>query len=180
MPHYLDILFAIPLLWAAYRGFKKGLVIELAGLAALILGIYSALHFSGFLADWITEQWNYKGEYLPLIAFGGTFIIVILLVHLLGKAIEKVLDLVALGTLNKIAGAVFNTVKVAIILSVILWFSGTWMDLENTERETDQESLLYPYIQGIAPMIIPPLMDSRWMEKGRENIPSSLSEPPQP
>jgi membrane protein required for colicin V production len=176
----LDILLAIPLLWAAYRGFKKGLVIELAGLAALILGIYSALHFSGFLSDWIKEQWNYAGEYLPLIAFAGTFIIVILLVHLLGKAIEKVLDLVALGAMNKIAGALFNIAKVAIILSVMIWFSGTWVKMEETDTTTSQESVLYPYIQGIAPVIIPPLMDSRWVEKVKENIPSSLNEPPQP
>ena len=117
MPHYLDILIAIPLLWAAYRGFKKGLVIELAGLAALILGIYCALKFSDFISDFIVEQWAYEGKYLPIISFALTFIVVVLLVHLLGKAIEKMLDVVALGAANKLAGAFFNIMKVAIVIS---------------------------------------------------------------
>ncbi len=41
--NWLDIGIAVPLVWGAYVGFKKGLVIELASLAALILGIYAAI-----------------------------------------------------------------------------------------------------------------------------------------
>ena len=180
MPHYLDILIAIPLLWAAYRGFKKGLVIELAGLAALILGIYCALKFSDFIADFIVEQWAYEGKYLPIIAFALTFLLVVLLVHLLGKAIEKVLDIVALGTANKLAGATFNILKVAIILSVGIWFYAKWIpEVESAEtppssteeeKEEANESVLYPPLKALAPLIIPPLMESKWVDQIRETV----------
>ena len=39
----LDIVLAIPLLWGAIRGFRKGFILELTALAALFLGAYAAL-----------------------------------------------------------------------------------------------------------------------------------------
>ena len=39
----LDIVLAIPLLWGAIRGIRRGLILEVTGLAALFLGAYAAL-----------------------------------------------------------------------------------------------------------------------------------------
>ncbi len=39
----LDIIFLVPLLFALYRGFKKGLIHMIASLLALILGIVGAM-----------------------------------------------------------------------------------------------------------------------------------------
>jgi len=163
MPHYIDILIAIPLIWAAYRGFKKGLVIELAGLAALLLGIYCAMRFSDMVADFITQEWNYEGKYLAIIAFALTFILVVILVHLLGKAIEKTLDIVALSMLNKLAGALFNILKVTIIMSMVFWFWNKWSPVVDASEALPEEekSVLYPHVESLAPMIIPPLMESK-------------------
>ena len=50
----LDIILLIPLLLFAWNGYKKGFIIELASLAALVLGLYMAFFFSDlfyFLAD---------------------------------------------------------------------------------------------------------------------------------
>jgi membrane protein required for colicin V production len=41
----LDIIILIPLLLFAYNGYKKGLIIEIATLIALVLGIYASIHF---------------------------------------------------------------------------------------------------------------------------------------
>jgi membrane protein required for colicin V production len=39
----LDIVFIIPIVWLAYIGFKKGLIVELSTLVALILGVFCQL-----------------------------------------------------------------------------------------------------------------------------------------
>ena len=39
----LDIIFLIPLLFALYRGFKKGIIHMVASIAALVLGIIGAI-----------------------------------------------------------------------------------------------------------------------------------------
>ena len=43
--NYIDIILGILLLLSAIGGFKKGLIVELASLAALILGIWGAIEF---------------------------------------------------------------------------------------------------------------------------------------
>ena len=71
--NYIDIILLILLVLSAINGFRKGLIEELAGLAALILGIWAALQFSGLVASLITEYFNYQSKYLPVIAFAVTF-----------------------------------------------------------------------------------------------------------
>jgi membrane protein required for colicin V production len=45
--NYIDIIIGIVLIVSAISGFRKGLIVEVASLAALILGIWGAIHFSG-------------------------------------------------------------------------------------------------------------------------------------
>ena len=54
----LDIIFLIPLLWFAYKGFVNGLVVELASLIALLLGVYLSFRFSVFVGDKIGLNGN--------------------------------------------------------------------------------------------------------------------------
>ena len=43
----LDILIIVPLLLFAWNGYRKGLIIEIASLAALVLGLYAAFFLFG-------------------------------------------------------------------------------------------------------------------------------------
>jgi membrane protein required for colicin V production len=45
--NFIDIILGLLLIFSAFGGFKHGLVAEVAYLAALILGIWGAIHFSG-------------------------------------------------------------------------------------------------------------------------------------
>jgi membrane protein required for colicin V production len=46
----IDILLIIPLVYAAWKGFKHGLIIEVFTLLALFVGIYVGIHFSDFMS----------------------------------------------------------------------------------------------------------------------------------
>ncbi|MDA7803753.1 CvpA family protein [Crocinitomix sp.] len=118
--NYLDILLLIPIIIGAWRGFKKGFVIEIFTLLALLVGIYAGIHFSDYMAEILREKVGITSEYLPAIAFTITFLLVGAMVYFAGKMIEKALKLVALGTLNKFAGLFFGVVKMIFILSAAL------------------------------------------------------------
>jgi len=154
----LDIILAVPLLWFAYRGFQKGLVIELASLVALILGIWVAIHFSFFAANFLTDNFDIGPKYLPVTAFIVTFIVVVLGVILVGKIVEKFINLIALGFLNKLGGLVFGIVKAAFFLSVITLIINSFDDNQSLITPKLKEgSLLYKPIERFAPSIIPML-----------------------
>jgi membrane protein required for colicin V production len=102
------------------EGFSKGVVLQAATLLALILGIIGAIKFSGYTSALIIEHTKMTGEYLPIISFALTFIVIVVVVHLLAKVIERLVEAVALGFVNRLAGALFSMTKFAFIISVIL------------------------------------------------------------
>ena len=48
---FVDILIIIPLIYAAWKGFKHGIIIEVFTLLALFVGIYAGIHFFDFAGD---------------------------------------------------------------------------------------------------------------------------------
>jgi membrane protein required for colicin V production len=152
--NYLDIILAVPLLWAVYRGFTKGFIIEVASLIAIVLGIYGAVHFSYFISDAL----KLKSEYASLISFAVTFLIIVVIVFLLAKMLEKSVNLLALGLVNKLAGAFFGMLKVAFIISVVLILINK-IDSKTgiIPEKTKQGSLLFVPVSSIAPFVIPKL-----------------------
>ena len=150
----LDLIILIPLLLFAFNGYKKGIIIEVTTLAALLLGIYAALFFSDYTANLLTGSFNISKEYLNIIAFVATFIGVLLLVMILGRILEKVVNLLMLGIINKLAGAAFGILKGALLLSIII-FLINYFDKDATiiKQNARKESILYKNIEPIAPWI---------------------------
>ena len=117
----LDIIILVPLALFAWNGYRKGLIIEVASLAALVLGLYMAFFFSDFAAEMLNDLFNMDQKYVAVIAFLMTFIVVLFLVLTLGKALEKVVKILLLGFLNKLAGSVFGILKGALLLSILIF-----------------------------------------------------------
>ncbi|NNC83510.1 MAG: CvpA family protein [Flavobacteriales bacterium] len=171
-PHVLDIIIAIPLVWGLYKGFKKGLIIEIATLAALIAGIYGAIRFSDRAAVLLREQWEIDDRYIPILSFAVTFIVIVILVNLLGRMVEKLVDMVSLGFVNKLAGGVFSALKIAVILSVLITMVETLdEDLGMISDDLHEESVLYVPLSRLAPLIIPAVKDNEWTKKMKESLP---------
>ena len=150
--NYIDIILIIPIIWFAYQGFKRGLIIELASLVALILGIYAAMYFSGYAADFLVNNFDMGPKYVPVVAFIITFIIVVVLVHLLGRILEKLVNMVALGFLNKMAGGIFGILKAALFISIVILVINHFND-QFISKEKQENSLLYKPIAEIAPFL---------------------------
>ena len=154
--NYLDIIIAVFLLWAVYRGFTKGFFIAIAGLAALILGIYGAIHFSGFAVLFLLKYFDKDPEALRLVSFALTFVVIVILVHMIARLLDILIKAIALGFINRLAGLVFNAVKMAFILSVIIGiFNFFDPHSKIISKEEKTRSILYPPISRLAPMVFP-------------------------
>jgi len=156
--NYFDIIISIPLLWGAYKGFSKGLVTSIASLIALLLGIYGAIQFSDFIAVYVSDTVDVEANYVPLIAFAITFIGIVIGIHFLAKLITKLVDAIAMGWLNTLAGTLFGILKMGFILSVFIFIFDKIDPKSNVlSSELKESSLLYEPIQHIAPAIFPAL-----------------------
>lgn len=156
--NFLDILFAIPLLWFAWKGFSKGLIVEIASLAALVAGIYLAINFSWYVGGYLGNLFNGNPKYITLAAFAITFLGVVILGQLTGRLVSKMVEKMAMGFLNKIGGAVFSLIKVAFILSILVNYYGM---IDTHQKlippKMRDESLLYKPLEKVSPMIAPKL-----------------------
>lgn len=164
-----DIIFAIILLYSAYKGFSKGFVIQAATLVALLLGIYGAVRFSDYTADILSIKLNITTQYLPLIAFAVTFVAIVILVHLIAGVTEKLLRAVALGFVNRIAGLLFGILKSAFIISILLVIiNGIDTRMNIIPSDVKNNSLLYRPLSEFAPKIFPFLKFNQ-LREGKEN-----------
>jgi len=154
--NYIDIILVILLLLALIDGFRKGLVTELASLAALILGIWGAVKLSGLTAGFLVENLNIQSKHIYLISFVITFLIIVILVHIVGAIVSKLVKTIKLGFLNRLAGMVFGVLKSALILSVLLVvFDKIDQDVKILPENAKASSRLYQPIRSFAPGIFP-------------------------
>lgn len=154
----IDIVIIIPLLWGAYKGFTKGLIAEVAQIAALLLGIFCALKFSGYASSLLVEKFGMTNQYTPVIAFGIIFLLVVIFVFLISKLVNRLLEKVALGTVNKILGAAFGIAKFTLILSIVfILFNKADEKATLISAETKEKSLLYNPMAKVAMLIFPAL-----------------------
>ncbi len=154
--NYIDLVLGILLLIAAIQGFRNGFIIELASLAALVLGIWGGIKFSDYTAAFITEHTGYHSEHLKTIAFFVTFILIVILIHIMGKFLDTVVKAVFLGFLNRLAGIIFGVLKAAVILSIfLLLFDSVDENVHILPAQQKAESKIYTPMKQLVPTLFP-------------------------
>jgi membrane protein required for colicin V production len=155
----IDIIIGIILIFGTVNGFMKGLFVEVTTLVGLVLGVYGALHFSYFLGDFLKDSVSWDESMIQVVSFAGTFLIILIALVLLGKAMTKIAETIALGFFNKIVGAIFGFLKYALILSIVLIvYDEINTSLRFVEKEKVKKSVLYEPIKNFAPAIFPNLV----------------------
>lgn len=156
--NYIDMFIAVLLIWAIYRGFTRGLIMQLTILAALALGIYAALKFSGFTADKLEGKLNLSGETLNLVSIALTFILVFIGISLIGKAIEKIVESVDLSIFNRLTGVILGVAKMVLIVGVLLAYVDKLdQKFHFVPEKTREQSLFYRPVTGIVTKLFPAL-----------------------
>lgn len=157
--NYIDIIIIIPLIWAGFRGFTKGAIIEAAGILAFVLGIWGGIHFSDLISDWVKTYINEKYE--PVISFSIIFIAIVVVVFVVGKMLEKVINLAQLKFANKIAGAFFGIAKILLIWSFLIIIINQYdARFHFIDEQTKRESLLYDPLINLSKIVVPAVKDS--------------------
>ena len=147
----LDIIFAVVIVLAIFKGYSRGLVVGLFSLVAVIVGLAAAIKLSAVVASWIGRAVKVSEEWLPLVSFIVVFIIIVLLIRLAAKAIEKTVELAMLGWVNKIGGILLYVIIYTIVFSILLFYSE---QMHLLKKETIDSSRTYSYIQPLGPKVI--------------------------
>jgi membrane protein required for colicin V production len=154
----LDLLLSIFLLLGLVRGLFKGFFSELASLLALIGGIYAAIHFSGAAYAFFSAFIDWDEKYLIILSFAVTFFVVAVLISLAGSFLTKMVHMVALGIINRLAGGALGVLKMAFLASIFFMFFERF-EVFYIEEQTKEESVLYGPVRVLAPAILPTIIE---------------------
>lgn len=159
--NFIDVLILVPIIYAGYKGFKHGFIIEVFTLLALFVGLYAGIHFSDFLAAFLKKSFSWDSEYLPIISFTLVFLGVGAMVFFAGKAIEQVVKVTNLTPFNKLLGIFFGVVKMLYIVSVVLVIGESYDEKGDfIPEEKKENSLLYKPVKAISTYTIPGMENS--------------------
>lgn len=146
----LDVTGLIILVLFFIRGYTRGLVVAAFSVLAILLGIVCALKLSQAFATWLLAHNYVTSGWAPLLSYLILFTGVVLLVRLAAKLIQKALEGMMLGTVNKLAGGLLYTFMGAVLWSTLLWIGG---HMGIISAETIAQSKTYSILAALAPWL---------------------------
>ena len=153
------------------QGLRKGLVKEVAGLLAVVLGIYLARYWALPVSQTLVELTKWNTNVCTPLAYAIVFIVVSLSISMLSYMLSKIIGAIMLGWLNRLLGAVFGTIKMLLLLSVILNFVAIFDQfMPVKEKPIVQSSLFYAPIENVMSTILPLLNFEDFTTAVREGI----------
>ncbi|RYY24075.1 MAG: CvpA family protein [Chitinophagaceae bacterium] len=147
----IDVILVALLLFAIFKGLRKGFIVAIFSLIAFIVGLVAALKLSTVVAAYLDDSVNISARWLPFLSFALVFLLVVLLVRLLAAAVESMVEMAMMGWANRIAGVMLYAVLYIVVFSVLLFFA-TQMNF--FDEKTLEESISYEYISPAGPLVI--------------------------
>jgi membrane protein required for colicin V production len=147
----IDIILLVLLAMACFKGYSRGLIVAVFSFLAIIIGLAAAMKFSVVVAGWLQNSTHLNKQWVPFLSFLIVIIAVVILVHWLARLLQKSVELVMLGWLNRLGGIIFYVVLYVAIYSVVLFYT-TQMNV--LKPETIQASKTYQVIEPIGPRVI--------------------------
>lgn len=151
----IDLLFLGMMMLAVFNGFRNGLIVALFSIIGWIVGLYAAFKFSYLAAEYLDSIIDVSPRMLSVISFIAVFGVVMLLVSLGAKIIEKTVELTMLGWLNRLGGIFFYVLLYTLIFSVLIFFAGKTKLLD---EETISSSKVYEWVKPLAQIIQQPFL----------------------
>ena len=151
----LDIILILPLIYGAWKGFQKGFVMELFTILALVVGLYAAFSFSDQFSKYM-EFAKVDHSYMPALSFLVLFLAVGAMVYFGGKALEQVLKIAQLSTINKVVGASLGLLKWLYVSACILMFFVSLDKNEKVIKKANKEnSFMFAINSGVLKYSLP-------------------------
>ncbi len=145
-----DLALLIVLLLGAYRGYTKGILMELVALAAFVIAIVGALQLMSWGVGFLSDTLQTDGAWLSLLAFVLLFVGILTGVSIAGKMLKSVVHLTPIGYLDGLLGAAVGVVKWAFGISVVFIV----LDYAEVALPDTNDSELYGYVHPFAYQVV--------------------------
>ncbi len=144
----IDLFIIIFILFFCFRGYWSGFVKQIFGIAAIIIAVFATFRYMSPASELLTSFID-NPDHATIVAGVLIFLICLSLIQLAGYGLEKMLKLVKINFINRLAGMLFGGLYAAIIASTFLLLLAGF-NMPNEETRT--ESYTYDAIIQVAPI----------------------------
>lgn len=147
----IDSIFAVLMVVAIIQGWRRGLILAVFSFVAIIVGLAAAMKLSTVVAARLGHVVKMSDRWLPFISFIVVFIIVVVLIRLGARVIQRLTETAMLGWINRFGGIILYAAIYTTVFSIILFFAS---QIKLIKSETIQSSVTYPFIRPWGPTVI--------------------------
>ena len=152
----LDAIILICLIPALIQGLRKGFISQAISIVSVIAGIWASARFANLVANWVAQYITASDQVIKVVAFALILVVVFIVLGLLGRLLEKILNFAFLGWVNKLLGVIFSLMKAFLIIGlVILAFNSLNNAFGLVKPEVINDSVLYGPVKNLADTIFP-------------------------
>ena len=154
---YIDLIVIVVLLYAFLKGFANGLVNELASFLGLLIGTIISYSFSDDLSKIIDDYVEIDEQILNILSFIILFISTSVLFTFAGKSLTKLIKYISLGTINRLLGGIFSSLKFLIIIvsiSMVINYFSELLAIEIIPSDQANKSTVYPILISIGDLLL--------------------------
>ncbi len=136
--------------YGSFRGFSKGLIVEMSSLLAIFLGFTIAINLDDLISNFLYNTLNIEFSLLKIFVFVIIFFITYSIVILVAKSITKFVKVINLGLLNSIFGSLFGLIKWSLLFIVLVWIINS-LELSNIDEIT--RSFMYEFLLDLSEIL---------------------------
>ncbi|MGV3540530.1 MAG: CvpA family protein [Rufibacter sp.] len=141
-----DYFLLLPVAYGAFKGFFRGVVLELASLVTLIVitvfGVKLVSLATPYVQEWLGMGASFAAYLLVFVGIGFA-------VRAMGVLVKKAVHLTPFGMMDNLLGAAVGGGKWAFAICLLVYFAhSTGVD---TYFQTTRESSVYPFFVDAAP-----------------------------
>ena len=147
-----DIIVYLALAWAVFNGWRRGFLLQMMSLVAVIAALYFAAQYGSELERILAINVGVEGVVGFIIIFVGALIIT----AIGGYVLRAVFRFAGLGVADILLGILFSVAKLGLIVSVLFsWFASVNKNYDWVSKQTVEESRWFKSISEVTDKLTP-------------------------
>lgn len=147
-----DLLILLVLVLFVFKGFRRGFLREIAGLLGIVFAFILAVRLMDDFSLLLGHFLGLSPRVAVLVTAVAIFIVALIAILMLARMIRKVMDLAALGWIDRLLGSLFGLAKGVVIVSILALIISLLPVGGEFNREK-KESFLFEPMRKAAPLL---------------------------
>ncbi len=165
----IDLLVCLVLLVALWNGWRRGFILQVCSLAAVVIAIWLAAHFGAATG----EALRIDPAYAPAAGFTAVLVAAVLAVAVLARLLRKIFRFAGFGPLDILLGILAAVVKYMLLLSVLFAAIDRFnVDYALIPAETVASSRTWRPVRSLSHSLLP---FAGWVSEQAEEVVTTFS-----